>query len=446
MSPVLLEIIVLLFLILTNGILAMSEIALVSARKARLKQWAEGGDRGAQRALALISDPSRFFATIQIGITLVGILAGAVGGATLAANLADRLAAIPGLAPYAQAIGMGVVVAAITYFTLVLGELAPKRIALIDAETMAARVAPAMQALARIAAPLVGLLDASTEGVLRVLGLRDAKPAPVTDEEIELLLRSGADAGVFEPIEEEIVRHLFRLSDQQVAALITPRTEIVWLDPDEPADEIRRKIMESGHSRYPVANGDLDNVIGQVLVKDLMAQEWREHTLDVTAALQPIPFIPETVPALAVLDHFRKDRSKLAMVIDEFGGLLGLVTVNDLVEAMVGDLPEIGEEETVKAVQRDDGSWLIDGLFPLAEFQELFGLEDLLAEGERPYQTLGGLVMAKLDRVPAEGDAFEWRGLRIEVLDMDGCRVDKVLATMVETNGGLTSAPSDATM
>ena len=433
MSPVILEITVLLLLILANGVLAMSEIALVSARKARLKQWADDGERGAQRALTLVSDPSRFFATVQIGITLVGILAGAVGGATLAASLGERLASVPLLAPYAQALGMIIVVSVITYFTLVLGELVPKRVALISAESIAVRVAPAMQALARVAAPIVSLLDASTEGVLRVAGLRDAKPAPVTDEEIELLLRSGADAGVFEPIEEEIVRHLFRLSDQRVAALITPRTEIVWLDPDEPADEIRRKIMDSGHSRYPVANGDLDNVLGQVLVKDLMAQEWREHTLDVTAALQPVPFIPETIPALAVLDHFRKDRSKLAMVIDEFGGLLGLVTVNDLVEAMVGDLPEIGEEETVEAVQRDDGSWLIDGLFPLADFQDIFGLADLPGESKRPYQTVGGLVMAKLGRVPAEGDAFEWRGLRIEVLDMDGRRVDKVLAAVVET-------------
>ena len=431
MSPVILEITVLLLLILTNGVLAMSEIALVSARKVRLKQWAEEGDQGAQRALALVSDPSRFFATIQIGITLVGILAGAVGGATLAANLANRLAAVPLLAPYAQVIGMGVVVAAITYFTLVLGELVPKRVALIRAESIAARVALAMQALAQITAPIVSLLDLSTDGVLRVLGLRDAQAAPVTDEEIALLLRSGAEAGVFEPIEEEIVRHLFRLSDQSIAALITPRTEIAWLDPDEPADEIRRKIMDSGHSRYPVARGDLDNVIGQVLVKDLMAQEWRGDSLDVTAALQPVPFIPETVPALAVLDHFRNDRSKLAMVIDEFGGLLGLVTVNDLVEAMVGDLPEIGEEETAEAVQRDDGSWLIDGLFPLADFQDLFGLADLPGESEG-YQTVGGLVMAKLDRVPVAGDAFEWRGLRIEVLDMDGRRVDKVLATVVE--------------
>ncbi len=433
MSLVILEIAVLLLLILVNGVLAMSEIALVSARKARLKQWADSGDRGAQRALTLVSDPSRFFATVQIGITLVGILAGAVGGATLAANLGDWLTSFPALAPYAQALGMIAVVAVITYFTLVLGELVPKRVALIHAERIAVRVAPAMQALARIAAPVVSLLDVSTEGMLRLLGLRDVKAAPVTDEEIALLLRSGAEAGVFEPIEEEIVRHLFRLSDQRVAALITPRTEIVWLDPDEPAGEIRRKIMDAGHSRYPVARGDLDNVIGQALVKDLMAQEWRGDILDVMAVLQPVPFIPETVPALAVLDSFRKDRSKLALVIDEFGGLLGLVTVNDLVEAMVGDLPEIGEEETVEAVQREDGSWLIDGLFPVAEFQDLFGLEDLSAEGERFYQTVGGLVMAKLDRVPVAGDVFEWRGLRIEVLDMDGRRVDKVLTTVVET-------------
>jgi putative hemolysin len=281
MSPVILEITVLLFLILANGLLAMSEIALVSARKARLKQWADGGDRGAQRALTLVSDPSRFFATVQIGITLVGILAGAVGGATLAANLGGWLATFPALAPYAQALGMMAVVAVITYFTLVLGELVPKRVALIHAERLAARVAPAMQALARIAAPVVGLLDVSTEGVLFLLGLRNAQAAPVTDEEIALLLHSGAEAGVFEPIEEEIVRHLFRLSDQRVSALITPRTEIVWLDPDEPADEIRRKIMDSGHSRYPVARGDLDNAIGQVLVKDLMAQEWQGLRIEV---------------------------------------------------------------------------------------------------------------------------------------------------------------------
>lgn len=428
MAAVSLEIIILLLLIMVNGLLAMSEISLVSARKTLLRTRADDGDEGALHALELIDDPNRFLATVQIGITLVGILAGVFGGATLADSMARGLENLPLLAPYAQAISVAVVVVVITYLTLVLGELAPKRIALIDPESVAVRVAQPMQTLSRIAQPIVRVLEASTSLVLRVLRIQEGGATPVSDEEVEGLLQSGAELGVFEPIEEEIVRQLFRLSDQSVAAHLTPRTEIVWLDPQDAPSVTRDKITATHHSRYPVARGNLDNVIGQVLVKDLTAQEWRGQTLDIGAALRPVLFAPATAPALNVLEEFRQDKSKLTMIIDEFGGLLGMVTVRDLVEAIVGELPETSEEMEPQAVRRDDGSWLLDGMYPLAEFQELFNLKDLPEEIEGHYQTVGGLVIARLERVPSAGDAFEWRGLRIEVLDMDGRRVDKVLA------------------
>lgn len=432
MAAIGLEVTILLLLILVNGLLAMSEISLVSARKALLINRADDGEEGARQALELIDDPNRFLATVQIGITLVGILAGAFGGATLAESMAGWLANVPVLAPFADAISVVMVVILITYLTLVLGELAPKRIALIDSEAIAVRVAQPMQTMSRMTQPIVRLLEASTSLVLRMLRIQDQGATLVSDEEVEGLLQSGAELGVFEPIEEEIVRQLFRLSDQSVAAHLTPRPEIAWLDPQDSVAVIREKITATDHSRYPVARGSLDNIIGQVLVKELTAQEWRGQPLDIEAALRPVLFVPATAPALNVLEQFRREESKLAMIIDEFGGLLGMVTVRDLVEAIVGELPETDEEMEPEAVQREDDSWLLDGMYPLADFRDLFHLKDLPEEIEGHYQTVGGLVIAKLERVPSTGDVFEWRGLRVEVLDMDGRRVDKVLAMKID--------------
>jgi putative hemolysin len=428
MHPITLEVIIILLLILANGMLAMSEMAVVAARKSLLQQRAEDGDVRSQRALELAEEPSRFLSTVQIGITLVGVMTGAFGGATLARAIARQLERWPLITPYSEALGVALVVVGITYFTLVLGELAPKRIALTNPEGIAALVARPLDFLSKLTAPFVRFLTASTGVVLRLVGVRENAAAPVTDEEIEMLLEEGARLGVFEPIEEEIVRQLFRLSDRTIDALITPRPDVVWLDINDSAEEVRRKIAESNHSRYPVADGSLDNVVGQVLVKDLSSQQWSEENFNVAAIMRPALYIPDTVPALAVLERFRNSRSKMAMVIDEFGGLLGVVTVNDLVEAIVGDLPEHHEEIELEAVLREDGSWLIDGMYPLDEFKDLFGLSDLPAGVEAYYQTVGGLVMATLGRVPSAGDIFDWQGLRIEVIDMDARRVDKILA------------------
>ncbi len=429
MQTIALELIIILLLILANGVLAMSEMAMVAARKSVLQQRASDGDARAQRALDLAEEPSRLLSTVQIGITLVGVLVGAFGGATLAKAIGSWTMQWPVLAPYSDVIGVGVVVIGITYFSLVLGELAPKRIALTNPEGIAIIVAPPLDAFSRLMQPIVRLLTGSTNLVLRMLGIGEHGETVVTDEEIEMLLQEGAEMGVFEPIEEEIVRQLFRLSDRSIDALITPRTEVVWLDVTDSLAEVRRKIAATNHSRYPVADGDLDNVVGQLLVKDLTNEQWTDDSFDITEIMRPALYVPDTVPALAALERFRNSRSKLAMVIDEFGGVLGIVTVNDLVEAIVGDLPDHDEESEIEAVEREDGSWLIDGRFPLDEFKDLFSLTDLPQGAESYYQTVGGLVMATLGRVPTAGDAFSWQGLRIEVVDMDGRRVDKVIAS-----------------
>jgi len=424
------EILFLLLLILLNGVFAMAEIAIVSARKARLQQAAEEGDAGAQAALELANAPGRFLSTVQIGITLVGIFAGAFGGATLAEQLAAGLEKSPLLRPYSDLLSVGLVVLAITYLTLVLGELAPKRIGLANAERVAAGMARPMRQLSKIASPLVRLLTWSTETVLRLLRIRPSDERPVTEEEIRILIQQGTQTGVFAPIEKMMVEHVFRLGDQKISALFTPRTEMIWLDIDEPAEVLQRKI-KAGFSRFPVARGSLDEVLGWVLTKDLLAQSISGQDLDLASVVRPPMFVPESLPALVVLEWFKETRNKAAFVVDEYGGLQGMVTVYDILEAVVGDLPDA--DEPAEVVQREDGSWLLDGRLPIAEFMDLFGIKELPGGERSHYQTLGGMVMTFLRRVPTAGDLFEWNGLRFEVMDMDGRRVDKMLLTPIKT-------------
>lgn len=434
MGVITVEVAIILLLIVVNGLLAMSEIAVVSARKVRLQRRAEEGDAGARAALDLAETPGRFLATVQIGITLVGILAGVFGGATIAAHLADRIADIDVLAPYSDTLSVLIVVAVITYLTLVFGELVPKRIGLSFSEDVAARMAPAMAKISRLAGPLVRLLTRSTEGVLRLMRIRTPDAPAVSEDEVRLLIEQGASSGVFEPIEEEIVDQLFRLSDRTVAALITPRTEIVWFDRHESPASLRDKIVESGHSRFPVADGDLDNVVGVMRVKDLMAQSLADGEVTVEASMQAPLFAPESTPALAMLERFRETKSKMALVIDEFGGMIGLLTVNDIVEAILGDLPGHNEPPAVEAVQRDDGSWLLDGMMPADEFQERFTIDNLPKSDDGRYQTVGGMVMALLGHVPSTGDICSVADHSVEVVDMDGRRVDKVLVVPPEAS------------
>ena len=435
MSSIALEVFVILVFIAINGVFALSEIAVVSSRRVRLQQRAEEGDAGARAALDLLSAPGRFLSTVQVGITLVGVLAGAYGGATISERIAASLKQIPALAPYGEAISVVVVVLVISYFSLVLGELVPKRLALNNAERVAARVARPMQWLARLASPMVRVLTLSTELILRVLRARPTTELPVTEEEVRIMIGQGRQVGVFEPIEEEMVAQVFRLSDQKVSALITPRTEIVWLDVSDTFEEMRRKIIETGHSLFPVARGNLDHIQGIVRANDLLAQCLSGQALDVKAVLRQPLFVPESTAALKVLERFRASRSRVALVIDEYGGCEGLVTVDDILDAIAGDIPEQGVEVVPEAVQRDDGSWSLDGMFLIDEFQELFDIKELPDEGERYYQTLGGFVMARLGSIPRIGERFEWGGLQFEVTDMDERRVDRVVVARKDDAG-----------
>ncbi len=429
MQATLLESIFILLLIVANGWFAMSEIAMVSARRYRLEHRAAAGDAGARAALDLLATPSRFLSAIQLGITLVGVMAGAVGGATLAVRLADALGALPPLAPYADAIGVAVVVVAITYASLVLGELVPKRLALSRPERIAALAAPWMQRLARLARPAVAILSASTEAAARLLRIRAPAPPTVTEEEIRRLIERAAVSGAVQPVEREIVERVFRLGDRSVSTVMTPHPDMVWLDLENPEDDQVRRLVTSGHSRFPVVRGGRDNVVGMLHTQDLLAQHLAGRPLDVETALRPALFLPETMPALGVLEQFREARSNAALVLDEYGSLQGIVTAADVLEGIVGELPERRTRDEPEVFQRQDGSWLFDGAVPIDELKLRCEVATLPGEEERRYETVGGFVMAYLGRVPDTGDAFEWAGYRFEVMDMDQRRVDKVLVT-----------------
>lgn len=421
------EILVIFLLILANGVLAMAELAIVSSRKARLEQMIQEGDERARRALKLATAPGYFLAAVQVGITLVGILSGAFAGATMAEELEIWLAKVIGLQPYLGALSVGIVVIFITFFSLVLGELAPKHIALNNPENIATRLARPMDMLTRIAGPLVKLLNASAALVLSLLGIHPSEERGVSEEEIKIMIGQGTDAGVFEPMEEEIVEQVFRLGDLKAENLLTPRTEIDWLDLDDPPDELKQQIIESIHTYLPVARGSLDDLAGFIRAKDLMAQSLRGEQFDLMAVTRPPLLVPESTPALEVLERFKKTRIHIAFVLDEYGGIQGLITSTDLLEAMVGDLPELHETLDPDIVRREDGSYLLDGLLAIDRFKELFGLKQLPGEEDRLFQTLGGFVMTTLGRIPQAGDHFHWENLRIEVVDMDGNRVDKLL-------------------
>lgn len=434
MSNITLEILVILLLFIANGVFAMSEIAVVSARKARLAERANRGDAGARVALELANAPGSFLSSVQIGITLVGILVGALGSGTIAETLAANLRRVPLLDPYSKAIGVGIVVLCLTYLSLVIGELVPKRLALNDPERVASAVARPMRWLSVLTSPAVRLLTVSTDILLRVLRVKPSAEPPVTEEEIQVLLEQGTQAGVFEEAEQDMVTGVFRLGDWQVSTLMTPRTEIVWLDLDDSPEETRRKITESAHTQFPVGQASLDNILGIVQSKDLLTRCLAGQPVDLKASLRRALFVPETKPVLQVIELFRESRTHVALVIDEYGGLQGIVTINDVLEGIVGDLPSAGEEARPGAIQREDGSWLLDGLMPVDEFKEILQIDKLPGEDRGYYHTLGGFIMTHLGRIPSAADHFEWGTLRFEVVDMDGRRVDKVLVTPAQAN------------
>lgn len=429
MRGALLEILIILGLILVNGFLAMAEIAVVSARKLRLQARAERGDLGAAAALRLANAPGRFLSSVQIGITLVGILAGAFGGATLAEQLAGWFISLGVPARYSETAGVGIVVLGITYFSLVLGELAPKQIALLYPERVASLAARPMQLISRLTSPIVRVLSASSGLVVRAFGIRPGDEPAVSEDEVKRLIDQGTELGVFEPIEDSIVDQVFRLGDRRVISLTTPRPEVVWLDLEDPLDENLEKLRGSDYRYFPVARSKLDNLVGMVSASDLFQQLLGGEELDLERAVKPALLIPENTPAFVLLERIRESGAEAAVVIDEYGGIQGLVSLTDVLEALVGDLP--GSEEKIDPVisRREDGSWLIDGMLPADEFRGLFNLAALPGEGGE-FQTVGGFVLSVLGTIPEPGDHFEFSGLRIEVVDMDGRRIDKVLVML----------------
>ncbi len=423
MSNIAGEIIILLVLLLINGVFVMSEMAVVSARKARLQQQANEGNKRAATALGLSQNPNTFLSTVQIGITLVSVLLGAVGGHVFSQPLAGLLNQVTILKPYADSLALTLVVVVITLLSLLMGELVPKRLALHDPEELAAALAGPMVFISRVFSPLVWLLGRTTDFMLQVMGIKPNLKPPVTEEEIQLLIDQGTEAGVFEEAEQDMVEGVFSLGDSRVYSLMTPRTEIVWIDIKDDPEEIRRKIVESPFSRFPVAQDSLDVILGIVKARDLLAQPGlSSEKFRLKDKLRPAFYIPETMMASRALEVFKEKHAELMLVIDEFGTLQGLLTLDDIIEEIVGDI-----EVEPQAQQRQDGSWLLDGLLAVDDFKEIFKLESLPHEDE--YETLSGFVMMSLGRVPQATDHFEWNGLRFEVMDMDGRRVDKVLVT-----------------
>lgn len=427
------EILLVFLLIVANGVFSMSETAVVSARKARLQQRAETGDEKARHALALAEQPNTFLATVQIGITLIGILSGAFGGARLSEPLGELLDGLPAIGDYADTVAFSLVVLIITYLSLVVGELVPKRIALNSPEGIASAVAGPMSRIASLVAPIAHLLGISTDGLLRLLRIRQSDDAPITEEEVGVLLEQGARSGVFLPEERDMTARIFALADDRVAGLMTPRPDVVWLDLDWDDDEIVRAVVESPYSRFPVGRGSIDRVTGVVRAKDLLAAS---RPRDLAALSSPPLLVLETTPALQALERFRRAGEHLALVVDEYGGTAGVLSLQDILEAIVGDLPGAGEPQLRAAVRRDDGSWLLDGSLSADDVEDHLDLRTLPGSAEGLFETLGGFVLTQLGHIPAVGEQFTWGGWRFEVVDMDGNRVDKVLASVLPQDAG----------
>jgi putative hemolysin len=423
----LLEFSIIIALLIANGIFAMAEIAVVSSRKNRLRSAAEAGDKKARRALELAESPSRFLSTVQVGITLVGIIAGAYGGASLSAKLAVILREIPGLAPYANNLAFVLVVLAITYLSLVIGELVPKRIGLSAPERIAGFLAAPMSALSRFAKPLVYILTGSTSAIMKLLGLKDAPEATVTEDELRLLAREGLRAGVLQKTESEMVESVLALDKLQSKDIMTPRPKIIWIQQDEPHELVWHKIVVSGHSHFPVYESSRDHVTGVVNVKSIYAHLAANIPIRIKDLIVPPLFVPTSVNALSLLETFKNEGRHVAIVIDEFGVVQGLVTTHDIMEAIVGEFPTMDARLRPTAKRRDDGSWLVDAMMPVEEFESTVTDFPLHSKTERDYETFGGYIIKRLGRVPNEGESFEAGPYIVEIIDMDHLRVDKVL-------------------
>lgn len=423
------DVLLLLLLIALNGIFAMSEIAVVSARRARLIQLAEDGSKGARHALTLASEPTRFLSSVQVGITSIGILNGAIGEGVIAARLRPALEQVPLLAPYADTLSLAIMVAVLTYVSLIIGELVPKRIALIHPETVASVIARPMEVVAGVTRPIVFLLSVSTDSILRLFRVRQAKQPGVTADEIRVMLEQGAEEGVFEPTEHELVTNVLNLDERHVGAVLTPRSNIVYVDIRDSVDTLREKLREQPHSVLPLCDGSLDKVLGFVRSTKVLERFLERGQPDLPSLAEPPLFVPETMTLMKLLEQFKRTHLPIALVVDEFGDVEGLVSFTDVISSIVGDLPmEPGEEPAI--VQREDGSWLLDGAVDLDTALRTLEAEAMISDEDRQhFHTLGGLAMVALGRVPRTGDVFERGDYRFEVVDMDGNRVDRILAS-----------------
>lgn len=426
-----LELAILVFLILLNGLFALSEMAIVSSKKPRLKAMADRGSTGARAALKLLEDPSQFLSTVQIGITLIGIVAGAYGATALADDLSPFIVQLaPTLSQQADEIAFGVVIAITTFLSLVIGELVPKRIALAAPESFAAAVAPMMTILAKVAAPAVWLLRGSTEGLIRLVGIHRTSQSEVTEEELHSLIEEGAKAGVLETEEREMIHGVMRLSDRTVKAIMTPRLDIVWLDPSDGRAALLAKIKESRHSRFPVAAGSADEIIGVVQTKEMLAALNAAGDFDLRAVMHPPMFVPASMPVFKLLEAMKGNPVRMVLVADEFGAVQGLVTAADLLEAIAGDGVLSADEAVAAPVQREDGSWIIDGMMPIDEFETALGVRRLA--DDESFTTVAGFVVHLLQRIPSVGDKADHWPLSFEVVDMDDRRVDKLIVRRVD--------------
>jgi putative hemolysin len=423
------EILIIFLLFLASGAFSMAEMAVVSSSKARLRVLVEEGHGGAKAALELAENPNRLLSAVQTGITLITTLTGAYGGATIADELAAYIRSIPALSSYSGGLALFSVVLLITFFNLVIGELVPKRIALSNPERIASLAASPLAAFSRLVSPAIVLLSFCTDLVLRALGVKAYTQPAVTEEEIRVLIDQGTTAGVFEEEEQEIMERVFSLGDRRVNSIMTPRGDIVWLDIDDSAAEISQKIAGGTYSMFPVCSKKLDNVLGVVQSKDLLSCNLTDQKVNLKVSLLPPLFVPESMRALKVLERFKQTGIHLAIVLDEYASVQGIVTLVDLLEGLVGDIPHIDELSEPQIVKRQDGSWLMDGALPVDDFRETIDPEELPEEEEGQYITLGGFVMTHLEKIPVAGDYFEWGGYRFEVVDMDERRVDKILVT-----------------
>jgi putative hemolysin len=437
MPTVTFEIVVILLLLVCNGFLALSEIAVVSARRPRLLQRADRGDRSARAAIALAESPTRFLSTVQVGITLIGILSGAYGGATLAGQLAVFLGGYPAIAAYSEGIAVAIVVVALSYASVIVGELVPKRIALSNPERFAALVARPMTMLSRAAGPAVTALELTSNVLMKLFRIPQTGDTQVTEADVSAMVAAGTASGVFEPAERRMVERVFRLDDEPVMTMMTPRRDIVWLDVNDTLEAHYDLIREHPYSRFPICEGSLDRVIGIVNVRDLwIAQQGRsaDAPVDLRAMVRQPLFIPERSAALDVLEQFQKTGTHIAIVIDEHGGVDGLLTLNNILQFLVtapSGASVRAEDATI--VQRGPSSWLVDGTVSLGDFYAGIGMEDPEPDGPHGYHTVAGLVMNRLGRIPATGDRVSLGTLVIEVADMDGFRVDKVLVSRQES-------------